>query len=102
MVDRLVDSTKFVEVDFLNSITKFNRNPFEIAYNRGVPMVGVTVIRTGDKKYKLFFSDPIEIDKTIKKQEAIAIMANQYAKYLENIVKEYPKQWFNFYKFWEN
>jgi len=102
MVDRLVDRDKFVEVDFLNSITKFNRNPFEIAYNRGVPMIGVTVIRTGDKKYKLFFSDIIEVDRTIKKQEAIAVMANQYAKYLENIVKKYPKQWFNFYKFWEN
>ena len=102
MVDRLVDTNKFVEVDFLNSITKFNRNPFEIAYNRGVPIIGVTVIRTGDKKYKLFFSDPIIVNKSIKKEKAIAIMANQYAKYLENIVKEYPKQWFNFYKFWEN
>lgn len=102
MVDRLVDKNKFVEVDFLDSPTKFNRNPFEIAYNRGVPIVGVTVIRTGDKKYKILFSDSIIVDKSIKKEEAIDIMANQYAKYLENIVKEYPKQWFNFYKFWEN
>ena len=102
MVDRLVDRDKFVEVDFLNSATKFNRNPFEIAYNRGLPIIGVTVIRTGDKKYKLFFSDIIAIDKSIKKDEAIQIMANQYAKYLEDIVKQYPKQWYNFYKFWEN
>ncbi|NOZ91625.1 MAG: lysophospholipid acyltransferase family protein [Epsilonproteobacteria bacterium] len=102
MVDRLVDKEKFVNVDFLNSATKFNRNPFEIAYNRGLPIIGVTVIRTGDKRYKLFFSDVISIDKSTKKEKAIEIMANQYAKYLEEIVKQYPKQWFNFYKFWEN
>jgi len=102
MVDRIVDSKKFIEVQFLNSTTKFNKNPFEIAYNRNIDMMGVSVIRIGDKKYKLIFSDPIKVDKSIKKEEAIAIMANSYAKYLENIVKEYPKQWFNFYKFWES
>jgi len=102
MVDRIVDPKKFIEVQFLNSTTKFNKNPFEIAYNRNIDMMGVSVIRIGDKKYKLIFSDPIKVDKSIKKEEAIAIMANSYAKYLESIVKEYPKQWFNFYKFWES
>ncbi len=101
MVDRLIDPNKFVEVNFLNSPTKFNKNPFEIAYNRGVNMMGVTVIRSGDKKYKVIFSDPISVDKSIKREEAVAIMATQYAKYLEGILKKYPKQWFNFYKFWE-
>lgn len=101
MVDRLIDPQRFVEVEFLNSKTKFNKNPFEIAYNRGVDMMGVTVIRSGDKSYKVIFSDPIEVDKSIKKEEAIAIMATKYAKYLEDILNQYPKQWFNFYKFWE-
>ncbi len=102
MVDRLVDPSKYVEVQFLNSTTRFNRNPFEIAYNRNIDMIGISVIRTGDKKYKLIFSDPIKVDKSIKKEEAIVIMADNYAKYLENILREYPKQWFNFYKFWES
>ena len=102
MVDRLVNPKKYVEVQFLNSTTKFNKNPFEIAYNRNINMIGVSIIRIGDKKYKLIFSDPIKVSTSMKKEEAIAIMANEYAQYLENIVKEYPKQWFNFYKFWEN
>ena len=102
MVDRLIDSSKFVEVNFLNSPTKFNKNPFEIAYNRNVDIMGVTVIRSGDKKYKVIFSDPIRVDKSIKREESVAIMAEKYAKYLEGILHEYPKQWFNFYKFWES
>lgn len=102
MVDRLVDPKRYVETQFLNSPTRFNRNPFEIAYNRDVDMVGVSVIRIADKKYRLIFSDPIRVDKSIKKEEAIAIMAKKYAEYLEDIVKEYPKQWFNFYNFWEH
>ncbi len=102
MVDRLIDSTKFVEVDFLNTKTKFNKNPFEIAYNRNVDIMGVTVIRSADKQYKVIFSDPIRVDKSIKREESVAIMANEYAKYLEGILYEYPTQWFNFYKFWES
>ena len=101
MVDRLVDKSRYVEVNFLDSATRFNRNPFEIAYNREVEMMGVTVIRSDDKAYKVIFSNPIKVDKSIKKEEAIAIMATQYANYLEDIVRQYPKQWFNFYKFWE-
>jgi len=101
MVDRIVDPRRFVEVQFLNTPTKFNKNPFEIAYNRNVDMLGITVVRTGDMKYKVIFSDPIRVDKSRKKEEAIAIMATKYAQYLENILKQYPKQWFNFYKFWE-
>ncbi len=102
MVDRLVDPRRFVEVLFLNTPTKFNKNPFEIAYNRNVDMVGVTVVRTGDMKYKVIFSDPIRVDKSRKKEEAIGIMATEYAHYLESILKQYPKQWFNFYQFWES
>ena len=102
MVDRLVDPKRFVEIEFLDTPTKFNKNPFEIAYNRNVDMVGVTVIRTGDKQYKLIFSDPIKVDKSRQKEEAIAIMAQKYSDYLEDILKQYPKQWFNFYNFWEH
>lgn len=102
MVDRLVNPNKYVEVQFLNSTTKFNKNPFEIAYNRNIDMMGVSVIRMGDKKYKVIFSDPIKVCTSMKKEEAIAIMANEYAQYLESIVKKYPQQWFNFYKFWES
>jgi len=102
MVDRLVDPNKFVEVTFLGSKTRFNKNPFEIAYNREVDMMGVTVIRSADKEYRVIFSDLIKVDKSIKKEEAVAIMASKYATYLEDILHQYPKQWFNFYKFWEN
>ena len=102
MVDRLIDPKRFVEVNFFNAKTKFNKNPFEIAYNRGVDMIGVTVIRTGDKHYQVIFSDPIKVDKSMKREEAVAIMASEYANYLESILKKYPKQWFNFYKFWES
>jgi predicted LPLAT superfamily acyltransferase len=28
-------------------------------------------------------------------------MAKQYVKELEDIVKKYPTQWFNFFPFWE-
>lgn len=102
MVDRLIDPEKYIEVNFLDTPTRFNKNPFEMAYNRNIEIIGLTVIRLDDHTYTLIFSDPIRPDTSSKKEESIAIMANQYALYLESIIKQYPKQWFNFYNFWEN
>ncbi len=101
MADRFMNKNKFIKINFFNSIAKFNKSPFEIAYNRGVEIIGVSVIRINDKKYKLFFSNPIRGDKSISKEDAIKKMATSYVKYLENILDQYPKQWYNFYKFWE-
>ncbi len=101
MADRFMNENKFIKISFFNSAAKFNKSPFEIAYNRNVDLIGVSVIRINDKKYKLFFSDPIRADKSISKEDAIEKMANSYVKYLENILNQYPRQWYNFYKFWE-
>ncbi len=100
MVDRVQELNKTVQVDFLSRQTLLHSGGFEIAHMRKCPMLGCSIARTGDNKIKVQFSDVISSSK-INKTEAIQELAQQYAYFLEKIVKEYPYQWFNFFDFWK-
>jgi len=101
MVDRVQELNKTVEVTFLGRKTLFHSGGFEIANMRKVPMLGCDVVRTGDNGIKVEFSNIIRSDKS-KKSEVIQDLAQQYALFLEKVVKEYPYQWFNFFDFWKH
>ena len=41
------------------------------------------------------------MDRSKTEDESVKAALTKYVKKLEEIVKEYPNQWFNFYDFWE-
>ena len=100
MVDRVKQSDKSVEVDFLARPTRFNSGGFEIAYMRKSPMIGCDIVRTGDQQIEVLFSDVITSSKE-GKEAVIEDLAQQYARFLEQPVRAYPMQWFNFFDMWE-
>lgn len=99
MVDRIKEDDKRVEVDFLGRPTLFHSGGFEIALMRKAPMLGCDIVRTGDNAIKIHFSEIITSEETTK-EAIIRDMAQQYARFLESVVREYPWQWFNFFDFW--
>lgn len=93
MADRVTDKSKVIEVNFLGSVVKINKNPFDIAYRFKKNLVATFVISTKEKEYKLIF-EKIQLDsKTLEE------IAQEYMDILENIVKKHPNQWYNFYDF---
>ncbi|RLA73398.1 MAG: hypothetical protein DRG24_00190 [Epsilonproteobacteria bacterium] len=100
MVDRINHENKTVEVDFLGKKTLLNSGGFEISRMRKTPMLGCDIVRIGDEKLKVQFSDIITSDQT-DKVKIIPDLAQQYADFLEQVVREYPLQWFNFFEFWK-
>ena len=100
MVDRVQALNKTVEVSFLGRKTYLHSGGFEIANMRKVPMLGCDIVRIDDNAIKVAFSDIITTTHS-KKEEAIRDLAQQYASFLEVVVKEYPYQWFNFFDFWK-
>jgi predicted LPLAT superfamily acyltransferase len=93
MVDRVVDNTKVIEVDFFGSPVKFNRNPFEIALRLKKSLIIIFVMNTGIKQYDLLIE---EID-----VGSIEDMAQSYSDRLSSILKKYPSQWYNFFDFFK-
>ena len=100
MVDRVKEKEKSVEVDFLNKKTLLHSGGFEIAMMRQAPIVACDVVRAGDQKISIKFSDVITSDLK-NKQERLTYLAQHYATFLEASVREYPYQWFNFFDFWK-
>lgn len=100
MVDRVKEPNKTVKVNFLGREAYLHSGGFEIAQMRKVPIVGCDIVRDGDQKIKIEFSEVIT-SKQAKKPEIIQDLAQQYASFLEKPVKAYPYQWFNFFDFFK-
>ncbi len=100
MVDRVKEKNKTVEVDFLGRQTLLHSGGFEIAQMREAPLLGCDIVRSGDQKIKIEFSEIIDFNHK-PKPENIQASAQAYAHFLEKAVKAYPYQWFNFFDFWK-
>lgn len=91
MVDRVADKNKTVDVMFFGSHVKINKNPFDIAFRIKKTLVAIFIIRIKDRNYNLLFREI--------KPDTIDNMAQNYMILLEDILRKYPQQWFNFFNF---
>jgi len=100
MGDRAANRKAEIEIEFLGKTAKFNKNPFQIAYKTSKPILVYFIILTGVQEYKTKWIR-IDMDRTIKEEEAIIKALTTYTKKYEEIIRIYPNQWLNFYNFWE-
>jgi len=100
MADRAANEKAEQEVTFLGKKARFNKNPFQIAYKTSKPMLAYFIILTGMQRYKVEYIE-IYLDKEKKEAESVDEALKKYVIKLEEVVKKYPEQWFNFYDFWE-
>lgn len=101
MADRYLTREQSIPVTFLGKRVIINKNPFEVAYNRDVPVIALLSLRDKDYHYNANYYWLTPYDRTIPKEEAIAVAAQEYATILEKVVQEHPDQWFNHYDFFE-
>jgi predicted LPLAT superfamily acyltransferase len=99
MADRILTPQGSIQVTFLGKHVYFNKNPFEVAYNRKTPLVALFSWREGDYHYSARYHWLAPYDMTVSKEEAITLAAQEYANILEKMVKEHPDQWFNHYDY---
>ena len=100
--DRLFGSSKSFIIPFLGEPARFPQGPFMVVASKNVPAIFVAVMREKTKKYRVIVH-PLEWkagDLKLPVKKRAEIIARQYAEILENTVKRYPFQWFNFYDFW--
>ena len=85
--DRIFGSQKAVECQFFGEKARFPMGAFALASKKNVPMLAVFVMKESYKTYYAFV-------RGIKN-------AQDFADNLEEIVKRYPTQWFNYFDFWK-
>ncbi|QKF83505.1 lipid A biosynthesis acyltransferase [Halarcobacter ebronensis] len=99
MADRANDKKHTKSMEFFKKSASFNKNPFQIAYKMAKPIILFFVINEGLQKYRVEYLK-LELDKTLKEEEAITKAMEEYVQVFERILKKNPNQWFNFYNFW--
>ena len=94
--DRVFDSSKTIEMDFLGKKAAFPIGPFMIAHKFKVPITFVYAVKTSKFHYELSATDPFISEGSLEE------IVEKYVKSLEKMVKLYPNQWFNFYNYYDN
>lgn len=93
--DRYMEKDHTAVVDFMGSKALFPMGLFKIAAKCRVPVVFYCSMREPNRTYRFIFEEPV-IDGKMTTEKLL----EQYVKSLEKIVEKYPRQWFNFYDFW--
>ena len=99
--DRVFGSQKVFELDFLGSKAHFPQGPFTLAALREAPVLFVSVMKVGIKKYHIDVIK-IEYDKEAPAKIRAKQIAEKYVSLLENAVRRHPSQWYNYFDFWES
>lgn len=93
--DRYMEKEHTAVVDFMGSKALFPMGLFKIAAKCRVPVVFYYSMREPNRTYRFIFEEPVLDGKMTPEK-----LLEQYVKSLEKIVEKYPRQWFNFYDFW--
>jgi Predicted acyltransferase len=102
--DRIFGSAKSVVCNFMGEYAKFPIGAYILAVQRGVPIVSIFVMKERVSSYKVFIkkvSFGENLNTNIASKEKIQLLANSFATNIEEILKLYPTQWFNYFEFWK-
>ena len=86
LADRIFGSQKSNTFDFLGAPAKFPRGPFALAHAKGVPLLAIFVMKEKSRLYRVYIRQVAD--------------AKEFVGTLEQIIRQYPTQWFNYYNFW--
>jgi predicted LPLAT superfamily acyltransferase len=98
--DRFVEGNKTIEGNFLSTSAKFPLGPFLLAAKFKVPVAFVFALKESTFHYHLFSTGAIDYS-MYDKEAFISQMLIGFTKEMENKVRAYPEQWFNYYDFWQ-
>ena len=93
--DRFVEGSPAVPVSFMGREARFPAGPFAVAAKFRVPAVFYYAMRERGRRYRFVFDIPDERQGRDKNA-----LLDSYVRSLEAVVRRYPQQWFNFYRFW--
>jgi predicted LPLAT superfamily acyltransferase len=98
--DRFIEGNKTLTSDFLGEKARFPLGPFLLAHKFKVPVSFVFAMKERPLHYH-FFASEIKEYHHLEKEAALQKMLSNFSEEMENKVKKYPEQWYNYYNFWQ-
>jgi lauroyl/myristoyl acyltransferase len=94
-LDRVPPQVRSRAVTLFGEPGRIPEGPLRLAALTGAPIVAVFVARTGHRRYEVFASPPIKLDRSAG-DDALNGAAQELAARLEAFVRVRPTQWFHF------
>jgi predicted LPLAT superfamily acyltransferase len=102
--DRFMPGSKTVCCDFLGKKAVLPTGPFYLAMKYGVPVSFVFAMKENARKYHFYATSPkyyAQQSSLSKRDEVLKTIITDYLSEVEEKIKLYPYQWFNYYDFWK-
>jgi predicted LPLAT superfamily acyltransferase len=89
---------------FLGKLAPFETRPFRVAAACQAPMIYTYNFKVGVGKYRFITAGPCHLKFSGEEDRRLQTYrwTEQFVRDLEEKVKVYPHQWFNFYPFWSS
>lgn len=100
--DRFLEGNKTTVQKFLGAHAEFPLGPFQLSAGFGVPVSIVFAFKETASHYHFFGTELITRSQTETKTEFTDRLTRRFVSELEQKVRCYPEQWFNYYNFWKN
>jgi predicted LPLAT superfamily acyltransferase len=101
--DRFLQGSKTLSCEFLGEKAGFPTGPFYLAMKYGVPASFVFAMKEGSKHYHFYATPPkfyAQQASLTKRDDMLKVIIQDYIAAMEQKVREFPYQWFNYYNFW--
>ena len=98
--DRFLKESKTKKVNFIGKEALFSTGPFILAAKFNVPVCYFYGMKESKRHYHLF-AFPSKTDTFRNNKNPQNDMLFEYTSNLEQILRKYPEQWFNYFHFWE-
>jgi predicted LPLAT superfamily acyltransferase len=98
--DRFLEGNKTISSLFFGEKAKFPMGPFVLASKFRVPFSFVFAMKETNLHYH-FYAGPVKEFPDKANGGRIQEMVDDFASQMENKVKQYPEQWYNYYNFWQ-
>ena len=93
--DRYFEGNKYLTAPLLGQKARFPAGPFHIASRLGMPVIFVYVMKERNLHYHLY----ARVAQTAHRDAQGLLSA--FTQSMEQMLQQYPLQWFNYFDFWE-
>lgn len=98
--DRDVEK-KGIMLSFFGEPAYFPKGPMLLAMKTKSPVIPAFTVIDNDGLYHSIAGEEIQIEDTGNEERDLKINMERMVRVIEQYVRKYPEQWYNFYYFWE-
>jgi predicted LPLAT superfamily acyltransferase len=101
LCDRHFGGRKIKTIKFMGEDASFPTGIFTIAAQMEIPIVSTFIMKEKRSRYQGYMKHLQLPERTSTISETMETMLHLYAASIEDILRQYPHQWFNYYPYWE-